>query len=304
LLKAVLKKTFYLAYLYSGYVQIRDLALAMLGRSRIVLLTYHRLDGCDGMTKPLADFRRDVDYLSRKYRCLTFYDLAEKLRSNSPLRRTYRGITFDDGYRDNFTVAFPVLRAARLPATFFVSTGFIGSDSIFPHDAEMMRKRQGSFQSPSASRPNMTWDDLRAMQAAGYEIGSHTVNHVDLGCADEQTIFREIEDSLAALNTQLGERQRAFSFPFGQPDNIPEAAIHALRTSGFYAAASQYGGVNQTGTDPFRIRRVDVGNGNLTWLEVRSRMAGFDPDYFRWWVRSRSFRLKTIAYSFWKRPRK
>jgi len=80
---------------------------------------------------------------------------------------------------------------------------------------------------------------------------------------------------------ELGDRPRPFSFPWGKPKNITRVAIDAVVAAGYYAAASAYGGVNSRGGDCFRIRRVDVGNGAMTKLATRARIAGFEPDFWR-----------------------
>src|SRR5437899_113626 len=113
-----------------------------------------------------------------------------------PLRRPCLAITFDDGYCDNYVEAVPALAEAGLHATFFVSTGFIGTDRVFPHDA---RGQDATDLGLVARFPKLTWDDLRAMQEAGHEIGSHTVNHVSLGQADDVEVRKEVEESLAQL---------------------------------------------------------------------------------------------------------
>lgn len=267
MLRRWLKEAIFFLYLYSGYVQLRDLLLALIGRSRAVVLYYHRVGGCDVLTKPSHAFRQELEYLKRRYECISLSELARRLRENEPMRRSVAVITFDDGYRDNLTEAVPALKASGLTATFFVSTGFIGTDREFPHDC--------------SPHPKLTWDDLRQMEAEGFEIGSHTINHMSLGRADAETLEREIFGSLEALNSQLGHKPRAFSFPRGKPEDISELALRLVERAGYYAAASAFGGTNRPGSDPMRIRRIDVGNGNLSKLAVRARMAGFDPDYFR-----------------------
>jgi peptidoglycan/xylan/chitin deacetylase (PgdA/CDA1 family) len=267
------KDVIYLVYLYCGYVQIRDFILAALGRSRAVVVYYHRVGGCDRMSKPARAFGRDLAALKRRYECVGLAELCRRLREGERLRRRSVCVTFDDGYRDNYTTAMPILLAAGVPATFFVATGFVNTDRAFPHD----RRGGGAV----AGRPNLTWADLSAMQAAGYEIGSHTVDHTNLGEADADTINREVRESLAALERELGRRPRAFSFPWGKPADISRQALEAVRRAGYYAAASAYGGCNRRGGHPLMIRRVDVGNGGLSRLAVRARVAGFDPEYLR-----------------------
>jgi peptidoglycan/xylan/chitin deacetylase (PgdA/CDA1 family) len=193
-------------------------------------------------------------------------------------------ITFDDGYRDNFLEAVPLLKDAGLTATFFVATGFVGTDRDFRHDLRETGASTGfdsDLDGNGTRYPKLQWDDLRAMQSDGFEIGAHTENHTNLGQADAEVIDLEVRGSLEKINCELGTRQRAFSFPWGKPHDISQKAIEAVKAAGYYAAASAYGGANGRNTDLFDIRRVDVGNGALGRLAFKARVAGFDPDYFK-----------------------
>jgi peptidoglycan/xylan/chitin deacetylase (PgdA/CDA1 family) len=273
------KKLFQAIYLYCGYVELRDLVMGSRGKARAVIIYYHRIGGRDVLTKPAAEFRRDLIYLRRKYECITLSELCQRLRRGTPLRRRTAVVTFDDGYRDNYTVAMPVLQEVGVPATFFVSTGFIGAERGFPHDEEVDEGLQGTLNKERQRYLNLTWDDLRAMEEAGFEIGSHTVNHANLGSADQQTITRELEESLSILNRELGERPRAFAFPWGKPENISVSAFESVARAGYYTAVSAYGGSNTRGSNPLHLQRMDAGNGRMSWLALRARIAGFDPDY-------------------------
>lgn len=282
-LARLIKDAMFFVYLYCGFVQVRDLVLSFLGRSRAVVVYYHRVGGCDVLSRPVKAFEQDLAYFKRHYECISLAELCRRLRDGRPIRRRTLVVTFDDGYRDNFTRAMPLLAAAGVPATFFVSTGFVGTDRVFEHDA-----RRDS----SVRHANLSWDELRAMEAAGFEVGSHTVHHVNLGRADAQTVRREIRESLAQLNQHLGARPRAFSFPWGKPGDLSEGAIGEVQGAGCYAVASAYGGCNRRGGDCFRILRMDVGNGNLSRLAVRARVAGLVPfpvRQFRVGVRKLSF---------------
>ncbi|MBI3649761.1 MAG: polysaccharide deacetylase family protein [Acidobacteria bacterium] len=276
-LRSGLKEAIFFLYLYSGYVALRDFLLACLGRSRAVVLYYHRVGGRDVWTKPNAAFRDELAYLKSKYECLRLKELCNRISVNQPLRRRSVVITFDDGYRDNFTEARPALQDAGLTATFFVATGFIATEREFPHD-ERARQRGDII---TKQFPKLTWEDLRQMEAEGFEIGSHTINHTNMGSADTATIEREVAESLIMLNRELGEQPRAFSFPWGKPQDLSDYALEVAKRAGYYAAVSAYGGANTRGANLFKLRRVDVGNGEMSRLAVRARMAGFAPDYYQ-----------------------
>ncbi len=282
-LVASIKNLLFFIYLYCGYVQLRDFILSLAGRSRAVVLYYHRIGATDVLTTQSEEFSRQLHYFKKRYECISLAELCRRLREGQTFRRRSIVITFDDGYRDNFTQAAPLLKEKGLTATFFVSTGFIETERDFPHDLR--------DQNASGRFPKLTWDDLRQMEAEGFEIGSHTVNHISLGKADSVTVEQEVYDSLVRLNRELGPRERAFSFPWGKPEDITADAIESVRGAGYYAAVSAYGGANTRGANALGIRRVDVGNGHLSRLAVRARIAGFDPDYLRLKIRGLKSRI-------------
>jgi peptidoglycan/xylan/chitin deacetylase (PgdA/CDA1 family) len=282
-LVASIKDLLFFIYLYCGYVQLRDFILSIAGRARAVVLYYHRIGQTDVLTTSREEFHNQLRDFKNRYECISLAELCHRLSEGRRLRRRSITITFDDGYRDNFTEAAPLLKEADLTATFFVSTGFIDYDRDFPHDLR--------DQNPSGRFPKLMWDDLRQMEADGFEIGSHTVNHISLGCADSATIEQEVYDSLDALDRELGRRKRPFSFPWGKHQDISAEAMDCVRRAGYYAAVSAYGGANTRGSSVFGIRRVDVGNGHLSRLAVRARVAGFDTDYLRLKIRNLKSRI-------------
>src|SRR5215471_4376100 len=267
------KALVYALYLYSGYVALRDLVLSLIGRSRAVVVYYHRVGGNDVLSKPVPEFHADLAYLKRNYRCTTLEDLSKRLANGDPIRKRTAVITFDDGYRDNYVNAIPLLRQAGLPATFFVAIGYVGTGREFPHD------HRNDALVAKTEFAKLEWDDLREMEKAGFEIGSHTVNHTNLGQAAGAELEFEIVESLRMLNERLGEKRRPFSFPWGKRADMCEDAIRLIGDAGYYAACSAYGGSNTRGGDPFQIKRVDVGNGSLSRLATRARIAGFDPEH-------------------------
>ncbi len=269
-LRHLLKQVLFTCYLCCGWVLLRDAVLWLLGRSRIVILYYHRVGWVDFVSKPAREFRREVAYLRRHYRCMTTYQMVELLQSGRPIRGKIAVITFDDGYRDNYLVALPVLEQAKVPATFFVATGYIGSDRVFPHD----HAAQQHGQSAREDWGKLSWDELRQMQQAGMEIGSHTVDHADLGSADRSTIQRELMGSMRDLQRELGERPRCFCFPWGKFQNISADAIEEIRAAGYYAATTTLPGAVHRGDDLLQLRRVDVGNGHLSRLGARAVIEG------------------------------
>jgi len=106
---------------------------------RALILMYHRVgDGAAPDTYPpvpAAAFEAQMRLLCRHYRVVPLEALADLFAAGRPLREPVASVTFDDGYRDNYTSAFPVLRSYGIPATIFLATGFIGGDRVFWWDA-------------------------------------------------------------------------------------------------------------------------------------------------------------------------
>jgi peptidoglycan/xylan/chitin deacetylase (PgdA/CDA1 family) len=102
---------------------------------RALILMYHRVgDGAAPATYPpvpVSAFEAQMRYLRRHYRVLPLEDIASLLSTEKPLKEPVAAVTFDDGYRDNYTSAFPVLARYGIPATVFLATGFIGGDRAF-----------------------------------------------------------------------------------------------------------------------------------------------------------------------------
>jgi len=109
--------------------------------------------------------------------------------------------TFDDGLRDQFTIALPILDELRIPATFYIIPGAV-ADTKEAAEA----KKPGAF-------GGVTWDELRAVSARGYEIGNHTWNHLNLTQLDAPHIEDEIDQADARIEKEIGIFPVSVAFP-------------------------------------------------------------------------------------------
>ncbi len=114
--------------------------LGLLGRPPLAVLGYHRvLEGpltgvttCPlGMVVTPEMFERQLAYAARRYRIVSLAEIADACEGGRPLPPRACFVTFDDGWRDNYTVAYPILRRMGLPAAVFVTTDFIGTRRAF-----------------------------------------------------------------------------------------------------------------------------------------------------------------------------
>ena len=165
-----------------------------------------------------------------------------KPQTPNPRSERLVAITFDDGFRDFHTAAFPALQRHGFTATMYLPTAFIGDE----------RK---SFK----SRECLTWAEVRELSAAGMEFGSHTVNHPTLYKLSWDEIENELNDSRAMIEKRLGGPARTFAYPFAFPqENSHYTATLAdlLRKLGYANCVTTIIGRMAPGADPFKLVRL------------------------------------------------
>lgn len=150
------------------------------------------------MTVPPQVFERLMRQVKRRYRIVSLAEVDRLPASGEDVEPT-TALAFDDAYGCNHTFAVPVLHKLEIPATFFVSIGFVDSSKPFPHDV-----RRGFHEIPS-----FTSTQLREMADDPlFEIGSHSVSHIDFAThPSAEAIERELSESRSAQHE--AERQSA-----------------------------------------------------------------------------------------------
>ena len=218
-------------------------------RSRMTIVTFHRVSKQmpeDGLTCRAEKFDAFCGFFRKYFRVVSLSEQIAGCRAGTDLGGTL-SITFDDGYRDNFEVAAPILKKHGLPATFFVTTSFVGSQ-IIPRWDEQLPRQPGW----------MTWDQVRALVAMGFEIGNHTDTHLNLSAADPEAIRAEFETSNRKLAEALGASAQLFAYPFGGLEHMNPRARQLVREAGFTCCVSACGGANGITPDPFHLRRIPI----------------------------------------------
>jgi peptidoglycan/xylan/chitin deacetylase (PgdA/CDA1 family) len=271
-LKSVAKRALYVSIHRSGLEWTRDQLWLRQGRMHASVLCFHRVTDRipeDAITISTARFRAIIEAVAAEYRPVAFTRMVDDLHTSRPWRERHVAVTFDDGYIDNYECAAPILEECGVPATFFVTSGFIGSSSIAPWDTSL------------AGRVGwMNWEHVRELRGRGFDIGSHTLTHCDLGKAGYEEAHREIVESKKYLEDRLGEKVPLFAFPFGQPSNMTEENRALVRQAGYSGCCSAFGGLVAPGTDPFRIPRVPVNNWFRTVAELHFELRALAP--WRW----------------------
>ncbi len=238
-----------------GAAAFRTGLYRLLLRRKAAIVVFHRVgtrseDGLPGCTT--QEFRAYCDFFAEYFRVISLGELLDRLGRGEDVSRCLV-ITFDDGYRDNYDVAAIELAHRGLPACFFVVTGLVGSRTAPPWSTAGRTELEW-----------LSWEQLGLLAARGFEIGSHTVHHVDLGRLTAADALREITDSKRRLEQALRTPVRYFSYPYGGRDQMPDAYRTLLRPVGFACCLSAYGGVVTPGTDPLHLPRIPVSPWYLT----------------------------------------
>jgi peptidoglycan/xylan/chitin deacetylase (PgdA/CDA1 family) len=268
-LKETLKNVWMLAIYYFGL-----LALARfyhrLRNDRGAVILYHRVNDVapyhDPLTTSRERFAGHALMLSRWYKPTATSDMVRSIREHKPLAATSVAIHFDDCYRDVYQNGCRILRACGLSGTAFVSSGFVGTSRVFAHDSQ---KSPFRFE-------NLTPLDLFHMLADGFEIGAHTVNHVDLGSIPLAQAKSEISESIRALGDLTASPITMFSFPFGREINIRQELGQAVRDAGAECMFSAYGGFVDSKTDLYDIPRFGASSMH-TPLALALELEGLMP---------------------------
>lgn len=217
--------------------------------SKMVVVAFHRVTDempGDSITCSSEKFEKFCEFFAEHFQVVPLSQQVTANDAGAGMGGTL-SITFDDGYNNNFYVAAPILRKLNLPATFFVTTGFIGTTFVPPWDRHL-----------SPPPRWMDWDQVRSLASQGFEIGNHTHSHVDLGSADAETARVELLTSQDKLAQELGRPARLFAYPFGGRENMSEHSRELVREAGFICCASCYGGLNDPLADPYRVNRIGI----------------------------------------------
>jgi peptidoglycan/xylan/chitin deacetylase (PgdA/CDA1 family) len=263
---------------------------------KVLILMYHRVVPEHvvqttfvqaGMYVTPGTFERHLAFLTAHFDVLPFDALLARWRDGALHSRTrYCAITFDDGWRDNYCYAYPLLRAYRAPATIFLPTGLVGTAAAFwpervgqllrgrpPGDVERLIERLKSAPAPvrrrliarlgaraRAERPAerclVDWAEAREMSRHGIAFGAHSNTHEILTMLDDATLHDELRRPLEMLAAQGVATVPAVAYPNGNHDS---RVVAAARAAGYRAALTTRAGVEAAApADLFRLSRIGV----------------------------------------------
>lgn len=251
---------------------LRDALIIAAGYAKRMLgIALGRRVICLHDTEDTTVFREKMVWLKEHYETVSLDDLL----SRPPQAKTLVAVTFDDGYASWHEVAAPILHDLNIPATFFVCSGFVGLEGEQARQfiKTGLRRQQQLIPLTKTQVSNLA-------QCALFEIGGHTVHHVDLGqIRDETLLKREIIDDRRQLEEWTGQPVRWFAYPFGMQQHISEQAISRLKQSQFSGACTYIPQCVTAQTDKFLIGRagLDLQASSTLWRAWLS--GGYDRLY-------------------------
>ncbi|HAM39053.1 MAG: hypothetical protein A2474_00875 [Elusimicrobia bacterium RIFOXYC2_FULL_34_12] len=208
-----------------------------------LIICYHNINK-NGIITPKT-FEENVRLLiSKKYYFATLDEVYNHIIGKKELPEKTVHLTFDDGYSDNYTEAFPILKKYNINATIFLTTSQVG---LLGH---------------------LDWNMIREMQDSKIiSFESHTHSH------PRYFLMRPLKEKLAGdiliskniIKENLKKESKYFCYPYGEYDDL---YIDVLKSTGFLCGLTLNIGLNNVNQNPYLLKRIDA-RGPENWLKKR-----------------------------------
>jgi peptidoglycan/xylan/chitin deacetylase (PgdA/CDA1 family) len=216
----------------------------------VPILMYHHVDyspGPSGVYVTPENFERQMEFLKvHRYNVMELSEVVRRARSGEGFPRKTVAITFDDGYLDNLTNAFPVLKKMDFPATIFMITSNVG--------------REGW----------LSEEDLRILDGSAVRIGSHTAHHAFLPNITYADARAELTDSKKELERILKRPVTLFSYPAG---GVTAALENLVMETGYDGAVTT--NYMRHRHDPFALHRIKISDGSANLFNFWIKTGGY-----------------------------
>jgi len=227
----------------------------------VPILTYHSFDYGKGLLSVTPEnFEKQMRYLKdKRFNVIPLDELAEGIKNKKKFAHNTVVITIDDGYKNNFTYAYPILKKYGFPTIIFLITNEIGSNTAY-----------------------LNWEEVKEMSKYNISFGGHTKNHVYLPSVDEKDVlWDEISGCKKAIEEHIGLPVNYFCFPLG---GFTEEAEMLVKKAGYKGAC-----VTNRGDDIlnrykiYELSRISIRNSNPYFsfsnlsapFSFRAKLAGY-----------------------------
>lgn len=202
----------------------------------VPVLMYHSISTIPGnsLGVPMKQFTDEMEWLHRQnYHTLSLEEFYQALANKASIPEKPILLTFDDGYSDNYSLAWPILHQYSYRATFFITTNSVGPGM-------------------------MNWDQLNDLTRQGNSIGSHTIHHLDLTTLSTKLQDNELRISKQELENHLGITVQAFCFPSGRYN---KTTLELMPTLGYQLGFTTKTGKVHLGDNLMTLKRLRISGG-------------------------------------------
>ncbi|MHA1395471.1 MAG: polysaccharide deacetylase family protein [Promethearchaeota archaeon] len=221
---------------YSGLVKIWEFFVS---KHTVRILTYHGIEKFpqNSYSVSLDNFKKQMGYLKKNYNIISLLQYSKGLIKKNSFPENTVVITFDDGLKNFYSEAYPILKKYNLPATCFLITS-------------KLNKNYGNY---------MSWNEIEKISKDGIiTIGSHSCSHRSLPSLNEFEQKNEIGGSKSILEDRLGLNINFFSYPWGTFRDFNEKTKRLLSKYNYKLAFTSINGVNFTRNNRFALRRTKI----------------------------------------------
>ena len=216
----------------------------------VPVLNYHQINDRDknSLTTNVEQFQCQMKYLhDNGYNTITPTQLADYLEGKGSLPEKPVLITFDDGYRDNYKNAYPILKDYGMTATIFLISDYVNT------------------------YPNyVTWDEVLEMQENGIVMQSHTLNHEELTKVPQGELYTYLTNSKLALEWYTKQPAEFIAYPCG---SYSDAVIENAKKAGYRGAFTVNYGLASSQENIYALDRVPIFGENVhTFLRFKLRL--------------------------------
>lgn len=259
-------------------------------KKSLIILNYHNFSAYNNFrikrgrylkTGYVKNFDKQISFIKKHFNfCYPDEFFNDNCRSGISFL-----LTFDDGYKDNFDFALPILIRYRAKSIFFVVTDYVGTKNWIWHDKvwhlSSIKKIDSAFADKTLIRMNngvevpqsfkdyieklfknqnlprliMNWDEIKEIEGAGFKIGGHTERHSILTFIEDDEQRIEIEGSLNRINKEFKFKTNYFAYPNGLYN---EKTIDILKDNNIQFAFTTIQGKNRLFQDQFQLKRLGI----------------------------------------------
>ena len=218
--------------------------------SRIPILFYHKInypnpkstEQCLYVTP--ENFEKQMKLLKKwNYMPISLDEVVASTKRAKEFQQKPIVITFDDGYLDNYSYAFPIMKNLGFKGMVFLTTDAVGKTMAFDESKEKIPEKF------------MSWEEAKKMQAFGFSFGSHSCTHKRMTKLTDEEAWGEITKSKQIIEENLSKPVKYFCYPYG---DYNENIKNFLAQAGYKGACTTKRGMNHTSETIFELRRIPV----------------------------------------------